>query len=115
MGGEQGGQPERVSGESLRRESAVLRAKQRQLQFMAVLYVQQMAKGWLVRHRQAKEAAWAPVTPTRRDATGLTQAQSAALRKVRVRVSPNPHAHPHPRPHPRPHPTLTLTLTLTRC
>ena len=89
----------------------MLRAKQRQLQLMAVLYVQQMAKGWLVRHRQAKEAeeaAWAPVTPTRRDATGLYPAQSAALRKVRVRVSPNPHPHPHPRPHP----TLTLTLTL---
>ena len=72
--------------ETLAGLSAVLRSKQRRLQLMAVVYVQQVARAWIVRHRKAQEAAWAEEEcdsgyQPRRDATGLTPAQSATLRK----------------------------------
>ena len=85
--------------ETLAELSAALRSKQLRLQFMAVVYVQQMARAWLARHRKAKEEAgesWdaeesrdAGFQP-RRDATGLTPAQSAALRKALRSVSHRP-------------------------
>ena len=87
--------------ETLAELSAALRSKQLRLQFMAVVYVQQMARAWLARHRKAKEEALAEASwdaeesrdagfQPRRDATGLTPAQSAALRKALRSVSHRP-------------------------
>ena len=87
--------------ETLAELSAALRSKQLRLQFMAVVYVQQMARAWLARHRKAKEEALAEASwdaeesrdagfQPRRDATGLTPAQSAALRKALRSVTHRP-------------------------